>query len=273
MICFKCAEKIISTQQVHPGPQADFKDLLLAHDLRYITGIQDGTLPAQELRPIGLPWSPGMFQRSLCSVGGFIAATENAISDGFSALLAGGTHHAGSNWAEGFCLLNDQAIAANYLLAKGLSNRILIIDLDVHQGNGTAEIFRNEKRVFTFSMHAEKNFPFRKEQSNLDIGLPDGVSDIEYLTILSSHLTMLFAEHEFDFVFYLAGVDILVTDRLGKLNVSTKACKERDEMVLGLCKKLKLPVQVSMGGGYSPKVSDIVDAHCNTFRVAHDLYF
>ena len=214
-----------------------------------------------------------MIERELRIAQGTINCCLYAIEHGIAFNVAGGTHHAGSNWAEGFCLLNDQAIAANYLLAKGLSSRILIIDLDVHQGNGTAEIFRNEKRVFTFSMHAEKNFPFRKEQSNLDIGLPDGVSDIEYLTILSSHLTILFAEHEFDFVFYLAGVDILVTDRLGKLNVSTKACKERDEMVLGLCKKLKLPVQVSMGGGYSPKVSDIVDAHCNTFRVAHDLYF
>jgi acetoin utilization deacetylase AcuC-like enzyme len=170
-------------------------------------------------------------------------------------------------------LLNDQAIAANYLLSKGLSSRILIIDLDVHQGNGTAEIFRNEERVFTFSMHADKNFPFRKEQSNLDIGLPDGTSDQEYLTLLLAHLNVLFAKHEPDFVFYLAGVDILSTDKLGKLNISTKACKERDEMVLGFCKKLKIPVQVSMGGGYSPKVSDIVDAHCNTFRIAHDLYF
>ena len=214
-----------------------------------------------------------MIERELRIAQGTINCCLYAIEHGIAFNVAGGTHHAGSNWAEGFCLLNDQAIAANYLLAKGLSSRILIIDLDVHQGNGTAEIFRNEKRLFTFSMHGEKNFPFRKEYSNLDIGLPDGVSDIEYLTILSSHLIILFAEHEFDFVFYLAGVDILVTDRLGKLNVSTKACKERDEMVLGLCKKLKLPVQVSMGGGYSPKVSDIVDAHCNTFRIAHDLYF
>ena len=266
-------EGLISEKNLFSPSIVQEEIILLSHEKDYWERLKNLELSPAEIRRSGFPLSAGLIERELRIAQGTINCCLYAIEHGIAFNVAGGTHHAGSNWAEGFCLLNDQAIAANYLLAKGLSSRILIIDLDVHQGNGTAEIFRNEKRVFTFSMHAEKNFPFRKEQSNLDIGLPDGVSDIEYLTILSSHLTILFAEHEFDFVFYLAGVDILVTDRLGKLNVSTKACKERDEMVLGLCKKLKLPVQVSMGGGYSTKVSDIVDAHCNTFRVADDLYF
>ena len=266
-------EGLISEKNLFSPSKVQEEIILLSHEKDYWERLKNLELSPAEIRRSGFPLSAGLIERELRIAQGTINCCLYAIEHGIAFNVAGGTHHAGSNWAEGFCLLNDQAIAANYLLAKGLSSRILIIDLDVHQGNGTAEIFRNEKRVFTFSMHAEKNFPFRKEQSDLDLGLPDGVSDIEYLTILSSHLTMLFAEHEFDFVFYLAGVDILVTDRLGKLNVSTKACKERDEMVLGLCKKLKLPVQVSMGGGYSPKVSDIVDAHCNTFRVADDLYF
>ena len=266
-------EGLISEKNLFSPFKVQEEIILLSHEKDYWERLKNLELSPAEIRRSGFPLSAGLIERELRIAQGTINCCLYAIEHGIAFNVAGGTHHAGSNWAEGFCLLNDQAIAANYLLAKGLSSRILIIDLDVHQGNGTAEIFRNEKRVFTFSMHAEKNFPFRKEQSDLDLGLPDGVSDIEYLTILSSHLIILFAEHEFDFVFYLAGVDILVTDRLGKLNVSTKACKERDEMVLGLCKKLKLPVQVSMGGGYSPKVSDIVDAHCNTFRVAHDLYF
>jgi acetoin utilization deacetylase AcuC-like enzyme len=196
-----------------------------------------------------------------------------ALEHGIAFNIAGGTHHAGSNWAEGFCLLNDQAIAANYLLNRFLVSRILIIDLDVHQGNGTAEIFKNEERVFTFSIHAEKNFPFRKERSNLDIGLQDGISDNEYLNLLTTNLNIVIESFKPDFIFYLAGVDVLATDKLGKLNLSRNGCKQRDRMVLSYCRSLKIPVQVSMGGGYSPKITDIVEAHCNTFRVANDLYF
>jgi acetoin utilization deacetylase AcuC-like enzyme len=169
-------------------------------------------------------------------------------------------------------MLNDQAIAANYLLTNNLANSILIIDLDVHQGNGTAEIFQNEDRVFTFSMHAEHNFPFRKERSDLDIGLADGISDAEYLSILEQNLLPLLDNLAPDFVFYLSGVDILATDKLGKLEVSKRGCKERDALVLSACKARKIPVQVSMGGGYSPDIKDIVDAHCSTYKVAAELY-
>jgi acetoin utilization deacetylase AcuC-like enzyme len=185
--------------------------------------------------------------------------------------VAGGTHHAGSNWGEGFCLLNDQAIAANYLLNTGLASRILIIDLDVHQGNGTAEIFYNEDRVFTFSMHGDKNFPFRKERSDLDIPLEDGMTDEQFLQRLEKTLPLLL-EHQPDFVFYLSGVDVLESDKLGKLALSKEGCKERDRKVLQFCKDHNLPVQVSMGGGYSPNIKDIVEAHCNTFKIGLDIF-
>ena len=266
-------EGLISEKNLFSPSEVSEEIILLSHEKSYWERLRDLQLSPAEVRRSGFPLSASLVERELKITQGTINCCLSALQHGIAFNVAGGTHHAGSNWAEGFCLLNDQAIAANYLLSKGLSNRILIIDLDVHQGNGTAEILRNEDRVFTFSMHAEKNFPFRKEHSNLDIGLADGTSDKEYLIILSDQLNILFATHKPDFVFYLAGVDILSTDKLGKLDISTKACKERDEMVLGMCKKLNLPVQVSLGGGYSPKVLDIVDAHCNTFRIAHDLYF
>lgn len=266
-------EDLITENNLFSPRELPEEIILLSHEKAYWERLRDLQLSPAEIRRSGFPLSAGLVEREKRIAQGTINCCLYALEHGIGFNVAGGTHHAGSNWAEGFCLLNDQAIAANYLLSKDLSKRILIIDLDVHQGNGTAEIFNNEDRVFTFSMHAEKNFPFRKEHSDLDIGLPDGTSDNEYLKILSDQLSILFAQHKPDFVFYLAGVDILSTDKIGKLNISTKACKERDEMVLGICKKLNLPVQVSMGGGYSTKVSDIVDAHCNTFRIAHDLYF
>jgi acetoin utilization deacetylase AcuC-like enzyme len=247
--------------------------VLLSHEKAYWERLRDLKLSPAEIRRSGFPLSATLLERELRIAQGTINGCLEAIKIGIAFNIAGGTHHAGSNWAEGFCLLNDQAIAANYLLDRGLSNRILIIDLDVHQGNGTAEIFRNVERVFTFSMHAEKNFPFRKEQSDLDIGLDDGLTDKEYLDILRENLDKIILKHQPDFVFYLSGVDVLSTDKLGKLNLSLNGCKERDEIVLKTCKLLNLPVQVSMGGGYSPKVSDIVEAHCNTYRIAHNLYF
>ncbi|MNQ97955.1 Histone deacetylase-like amidohydrolase [compost metagenome] len=168
--------------------------------------------------------------------------------------------------------MNDQAVAANYLLNNNLAKRILIIDLDVHQGNGTAEIFQKQPKVFTFSMHGDKNFPFRKELSDLDIALEDGLEDEAYLTLLHINLKKAFERSKPDFVFYLSGVDVLATDKLGKLALSKAACKERDRMVLQACKDKGLPLQVSMGGGYSADIKEIVDAHCNTYRLAFDLF-
>ncbi|MCC7467489.1 MAG: histone deacetylase, partial [Saprospiraceae bacterium] len=192
---------------------------------------------------------------------------------GCSMNIAGGTHHAFADRGEGYCCFNDQAVASNWLLKEGLAQRILIVDLDVHQGNGTAKIFEHEPRVFTFSMHGERNYPVRKEKSNLDIGLPDGMEDEAYLQILRETLPRLLDEFQPDFVFYQSGVDILETDKLGRLNISRDGCRERDKVVFSLCKQHRLPVVASMGGGYSPRIADIVEAHANTFRVAQEVFF
>lgn len=274
--------ELIPEQLLHEGtitshnlfsPEPVSEDIiLLSHEKAYWEQLRDLTLSAKDQRRIGFPLNAQLLERELRITQGTIDAAHFAISNGIAFNVAGGTHHAGSNWGEGFCLLNDQAIAANYLLAKKIANRILIIDLDVHQGNGTAEIFRNEPRVFTFSMHGDKNFPFRKEVSSLDIPLEDGVQDEEYLSILKVNLKKAFESAQPDFVFYLSGVDVLSTDKLGKLALSKAACKERDRLVLQACKDKNLPVQVSMGGGYSTEIKDIVDAHCNTYRLAFDLF-
>ena len=229
------------------------------------------TLPAREQRRIGFPLNQQLLERECRIAQGTIDGALHAKKNGLAFNVAGGTHHAGSDWGEGFCLLNDQAIAANYLLHNKLYERILIIDLDVHQGNGTAEIFKNEPRVYTFSMHGDKNFPFRKEVSSLDIGLEDGMGDEEFLGNLATSLPLLAAFNP-EFVFYLSGVDVLATDKLGKLSMTKDGCRERDRMVFQFCKDNGLPVQVSMGGGYSPQIKDIVDAHCNTFKIGIDIF-
>ncbi|MFM6954826.1 MAG: histone deacetylase [Sphingobacteriaceae bacterium] len=246
--------------------------VLTTHDADYYFRLKNGQLSYQEERRIGFPYSPALVERELRIAKGTIDGCLFALSHGIAFNVAGGTHHAGSNWGEGFCLLNDQAIAANYLLASKLASRILIIDLDVHQGNGTAEIFQNDARVFTFSMHGADNFPFRKERSDLDIGLANGVGDTEYLALLEQALFPLLDNFAPDFVFYLSGVDILATDKLGKLALTKLGCKTRDTLVLGACKARNIPVQVSMGGGYSPDIKDIVDAHCATYKAAAELY-
>jgi acetoin utilization deacetylase AcuC-like enzyme len=266
-------EGLISNDSLFSPGRLDEDIILLTHEKNYWERLRDLKLSDAEVRRSGFPLSSTLFDREIRIARGTIDASIQALEYGIAFNVAGGTHHAGSNWAEGFCLLNDQAIAANYLLSNSLANRILIIDLDVHQGNGTAEIFGKEERVFTFSMHAEKNFPFRKERSDLDIGLNDGTTDAEYLKLLSENLKLVFESFKPDFIFYLAGVDVLATDKLGKLNLTIAGCKQRDEMVLHYCRSFGLPVQISMGGGYSPKISDIVEAHCNTYRLAHDLYF
>ena len=266
-------EGLISNNSLFSPGDLDEDVILLTHEQNYWERLRDLKLSDAEVRRSGFPLSATLVEREIRIAQGTIDGSIHALEHGIAFNVAGGTHHAGSNWAEGFCLLNDQAIAANYLLSNSLADRILIIDLDVHQGNGTAEIFSKEERVFTFSMHAEKNFPFRKEQSDLDIGLIDGTSDAEYLKLLSENLKFVIESFKPDFIFYLAGVDVLATDKLGKLNLSLAGCKQRDELVLRYCRSLSLPVQISMGGGYSPKISDIVEAHCNTYRIAHDLYF
>lgn len=264
-------EGMITENNLFAPGLLDEEVILLSHKKEYWEDLKQLTLPAKEQRRIGFPLNEQLLEREIRIAKGTVDGALFALEYGISFNVAGGTHHAGSYWGEGFCLLNDQCIAANYLLDKELTNRILIIDLDVHQGNGTAEIFYNESRVFTFSMHGDKNFPFRKERSDLDIPLEDGITDQLYLEKLGEALPLLL-KHKPDFVFYLSGVDVLETDKLGKLALSKEGCRERDRMVLQFCKDNRLPVQVSMGGGYSPNIKDIVDAHCSTFKIGFDIF-
>lgn len=266
-------EGLISEENLFYPDPVDEEIILWTHNKDYWQQLRDLTLPAKEIRRIGFPLSARLIERSRRIAQGTITACHYAFEYGVAFNAAGGTHHAGTNWGEGFCLLNDQAIAANYLLNKDLASSILIIDLDVHQGNGTAQIFENESRVFTFSMHAANNFPFRKETSDLDIPLPDGLSGKEYLDILYDILPKLITQQNPGFIFFQAGVDVLATDKLGKLKLTREDCKMRDQFVFEQCLANKIPVQVSMGGGYSPQVRDIVEAHCNTYRIANQLYF
>jgi len=247
--------------------------ILKTHDRIYWESLRDLTLPEKEQRRIGFPLTDRLVERERRIGQGTIDGCNFAFKYGVAFNVAGGTHHAGSNWGEGFCLLNDQAMAANYLLDNELANSILIVDLDVHQGNGTAQIFEREPRVFTFSMHGANNFPYRKERSDLDIPLNDGIGDKEYLDILTQVLPQLITQQKPDFIFYLAGADILATDKLGKLSLTKEGCKQRDRIVFENAIKHNIPVQVSMGGGYSPDIKDVVEAHCNTYRIANELYF
>lgn len=245
---------------------------LLTHTREWWHKMNQVTLTPSEIRAIGFPVNERFVIRGRHISQGTLQCALYALEHGCALNVAGGTHHAFANRGEGFCCFNDQAVAASYLLDRGLASRILIIDLDVHQGNGTASIFEHEPRVFTFSMHGEKNYPLRKERSSLDIGLPDGITDEPYLKILRDALPRIADEFQPDFVFYQSGVDILETDKLGRLSVTREGCRTRDEIVFSFCRRNRLPVVASMGGGYSPRIADIVEAHANTFRVAAEVF-
>ncbi|SFS36064.1 Acetoin utilization deacetylase AcuC [Zhouia amylolytica] len=247
--------------------------ILRVHDEEYYRNLINLSLDARAARKTGFPLSKELVEREVIIADGTIKGCGYALKHGIAMNIAGGTHHAYTSHGEAFCLLNDQAIGARYLLHEKLAKKILIIDLDVHQGNGTAEIFQSDRDVFTFSMHGKNNYPFRKEKSDLDIELHDGIQDEEYLTILKDTLPSLIKKVNPDFVFYLCGADVLATDKLGKLGLSIEGCKDRDAYVLDLLHKAKIPVQCSMGGGYSPDIKLIVEAHANTYRLAQEIYF
>ncbi len=251
----------------------DEGDVLAVHEKDYVEALKNQTLSYREARKIGLPLSERLVEREFIIASGTIKAAEFALKNGIAMNIAGGTHHAYTNQGEGFCMFNDQAVAARWLLKNKLAQKILIVDLDVHQGNGTAEIFEDDDAVFTFSMHGKNNYPFKKEKSDLDIELENGTGDEEYLKILKETLPRLIEEQRPDLIFYLSGVDILKTDKLGKLGCTVAGCKERDRYVLQTCHDLNIPVEVSMGGGYSPHIKDIVEAHANTFRLAQEIFF
>jgi acetoin utilization deacetylase AcuC-like enzyme len=249
------------------------KYILAVHEPEYYYDLLNITLDQRAARKIGFPLSEVLVERERLITDGTLKATEYALQNGIAMNIAGGTHHAYTNRGEAFCMLNDQAIGARYLQAKGLSKKILIVDLDVHQGNGTAEIFKNDKSVYTFSMHGKSNYPFKKEQSDLDIALDNDINDKDYLKILKSTLPRIIDMQNPDFIFYLCGVDVIASDKLGKLGMTINGCKERDRFVLQQCKNNSIPVMCSMGGGYSPDIKTIVDAHANTFRLAQEIFF
>lgn len=242
------------------------------HNASYVERLLQKNISKKEQREIGFPLSDQLIEREFIIAGGTLEGSEIALESGIAMNIAGGTHHAFRDRGEAFCLLNDQAIAAQFLLDKGWAKSILILDLDVHQGNGTAQIFKGNTHVFTFSMHGQKNYPFRKEQSDLDIGLPDGTSDDSYLKIMETKIPSLVQQIQPDFIFYLCGVDVIETDKLGRLALTIEGCKQRDAMVLELCRDMKIPVQCSMGGGYSKDIKIILEAHANTFRLAKEIY-
>lgn len=249
------------------------KYVLAVHDPDYYYDLVNLTLDPRAARKIGFPLSEVLVEREVIIADGTIKASEMALEHGIAMNIAGGTHHAYTNRGEAFCLLNDQAIGARYLQVKGLVKKILIVDLDVHQGNGTAEIFKNDPSVFTFSMHGKSNYPFKKEQSDLDIALDNDTDDQTYLNILRTTLPRLIDEQQPDFIYYLCGVDVIASDKLGKLGLSVEGCKARDAFVLKEARQAQVPLMCSMGGGYSPDIKTVVNAHANTFRLAQDLFF
>jgi acetoin utilization deacetylase AcuC-like enzyme len=275
--------ELLPQQLLHEGtikeenifhPQAiDETWILRTHDANYWQKLSTLSLTSQEIRRTGFPLTRDLVDREIVIANGTVMGTGFALEHGIAMNIAGGTHHAFTYKGEGFCLLNDMAIAANYLLEQKLASQILIVDLDVHQGNGTAEIFKKEASVFTFSMHGANNYPLMKEHSDLDIGLPDSTSDSFYLKTLDVNIKHLIDSVQPDFIFYQSGVDILETDKLGRLAVSREGCKERDRMVLQLAHRNKIPIVVSMGGGYSPNFRDIIEAHANTYRLAQEIFF
>ncbi len=252
---------------IEPTLAAD-EDILLVHDRDYWFRCKKGELTTAEIRRIGFPWSNALVQRSQASVQGTIEAAKHALRDGVASNLAGGTHHAFPDHGEGYCVLNDIAIATRVLQRDGLAHRIAIIDCDVHQGNGTAAIFNGDANVFTFSMHGEKNFPLRKERSTVDVNLPEGIGDDAYLELLAQYVPTILREFQPDFVFYQAGVDPHERDRLGKLKLTHEGLRARDELVIGACRKAGIVVATTMGGGYGKDINDTVEGHCNTVRTA-----
>lgn len=256
------------------SPQDVTEDWILrTHKAHYWHKLKTLSLDRKEERRTGFPLSRELVAREVNIMGGTLQAAKFALLHGVSMNIAGGTHHAYTDRGEGFCLLNDIAIAANYLLDEGLATKVLVVDLDVHQGNGTAEIFRTEDRVFTFSMHGASNYPMHKEQSDLDIALPDDTEDKAYLALLDKHLNAVFDSFQPDFIFYQSGVDILRTDKLGRLAMTLAGCRRRDEFVLKLAKENQVPLMASMGGGYSVEIKHIIEAHANTYRLAQEIFF
>jgi acetoin utilization deacetylase AcuC-like enzyme len=266
-------ERVAATDICAPGelraPRAvSNKEILRSHERGYLRRVVAGTLTEKEVRRIGFPWSEKMVERSRRASGGTLGACHAALEDGFAANLAGGTHHAFADRGEGYCIFNDSAIAARAVQAGGLVERVVVVDTDVHQGNGTAAILHGDPSVFTFSIHGAKNFPFHKEESDLDVALPDGADDSEFLDALEDGLERSLEESRAELAIYLAGADPFEDDRLGRLSVTKEGLAERDRLVLESCRERGLPVAVTMAGGYARDVEDTVDIHFQSIERA-----
>jgi len=255
-----------------PG-KIDSKIVLKTHQKEYFKRFTSLQLSKKEIREIGFPLSQELVDRELQIAQGTVSGVNYSLKNGISMNIAGGTHHAFYDRGEAFCMLNDQAIAANYIIQEGLFKKILIIDLDVHQGNGTASLFNSNPNVYTLSFHGKKNYPFRKEKSDLDVEFDDNTNDNKYLKVLKETIPKVIDQFEPEFIFYLSGVDVLQNDKLGRLSLTLNGCKERDKFILQTCKDNSIPLQVSMGGGYSIVLKNIIEAHSNTFRLAQEIFF
>ncbi len=255
---------------VEPQP-AKIEDLLLVHTEDYITRLRNGTLTTREIRRLGLPWSKSLVRRSFLAISGTINAARHALKNRVASNLAGGTHHAFPDRGEGFCVLNDVAVAIRVLQRENLARRFLVVDCDVHQGNGTAFIFKDDSEVFTFSMHGAKNYPLFKENSTVDIELPDATGDAEFLEILNEALPRIFTR-EPELVYYLGGADPFEKDKLGRLKLTIEGLRKRDEMVLSYAKEKQIPIVTTMSGGYAEDINDTVEIHCNTIRAVKKVF-
>ncbi len=263
---------LLEESRISPSQPVERDALVLAHDAGYVDRVLTGNLDDAELRRIRFPWSPMLVERSRASVGGTLAAAKYALEHGIAGNLAGGTHHAYADRGEGYCVFNDIAVAIRALQAERRIDRAVVVDLDVHQGNGTAAIFDGDPTVFTFSMHGEHNFPFRKHPSSRDVGLPDGTGDDEYLEALFRHLPEVLEAASADILFYQAGVDPLAEDALGRLSLTLRGLLERDRMVLEAATARSLPVVLTLGGGYARPIEKTCEAHANTYAVARELH-
>lgn len=266
-------EGVLSEDNFFAPDKLTEEEILTTHTLEYWQKLKTQTLSRKEARAIGFEMTPELVERGRYIAHATYECALYAKQYGVSLNVAGGTHHSFADHGEGFCVFNDVCIASNLLLSRGEAERILVVDLDVHQGNGSASIMANEPRVFVFSMHGEKNYPFRKPPSDLDIELANDTDDETYLTHLKQTLPNLIAEHKPDLIFYQSAVDVLATDKLGKLALTPEGCKQRDDFVLRQARDNNIPIAVVMGGGYSEDVEDVVEAHCNTFRLAKQLFF
>ena len=270
-------DRLLAGGTLHPGEliepeRATVEEALLVHTDDYVSRLCNGALTPKELRRLGLPWSKSLVRRSFYATGGTIAAARTALVDGYGSNLAGGTHHSFADRGEGFCVLNDVAVAIRVLRKEGLIRRAAIVDCDVHQGNGTATIFADDEDTFTFSIHGANNYPLFKARSNLDVELPDGTTDEEYLNVLNQDLPSVFDVADPEIVFYLAGADPYVDDKLGRLALTIDGLRRRDACVLRECYEREIPVVTVMSGGYAKDIDDTVEIHCNTIRTVKEVF-